>query len=237
MDCGIRCGETIRGAFPHSESTLEGICIRPCNAGRGESLEFLYIPSTENNIVRQNSGCEQFHSFKDMLRPALLAVFLQSPDADVILKGLLLEGKVSKFEWEQGIISDDCAPKSRTQSKEEHLASLVASEGLHGGIIDHFDRAAEGLLIIEVNPATPKVERLGHREVVVHWSWKSNGDDVKFPPLGQKRDILHELGRGKRGAGSHFTRLLFTAEEDFHMGAADIDGENFHACRVLIWFG
>ena len=61
---------------------------------------------------------------------------------------------------------------------------------------------------------------------------EADRDHIVAPPLGQGADIPDQPGRGKVRSRGHFSGLLFAAEENFDMRAADINRENFHDVEI-----
>ena len=55
---------------------------------------------------------------------------------------------------------DVIGDESGAESEEEHAAALVAAERLHGGVVDHLHRAAEGGGEIEADPTGPEIVRI-----------------------------------------------------------------------------
>jgi hypothetical protein len=72
--------------LPKAKSSHEcmGIISRP--ATRRQLFQFLYVTSSEDYIVRSQGGNQTLHDVGDNAPPLFPAIFLYSPDPDVVLK-------------------------------------------------------------------------------------------------------------------------------------------------------
>src|SRR5262249_26600537 len=90
---------------------------------------------------------------------------LQTALADVIFVGPFLVWKMAQFHRLYDTIADHRGTEAGSQSEEQHLATLVTSQGLHGCIVDHLDGVLKGGFKLEANPPFREVVRFGERPI------------------------------------------------------------------------
>ena len=83
-----------------------------------------------------------------------------------------------------------------TQPEEEHLAMLVASQCLHGGIVDYLDRTLERGFKIESGPPVSKVIRIHNGPISNDYPGIANRYRVIPPVLGKLLDASDHLFGG-----------------------------------------
>jgi len=134
--------ERSRGAFslivavPQREPSAERIgAVAGAATGR-ELFQFPDVASSENDVVGFEGGDEAGHHVSDALAPFLLAQPLQSLDPDMILVGGPLVRKVAELHGLDDAIHNHAGTEAGSEAQEEHLPAFVASEGLHGRIVD-----------------------------------------------------------------------------------------------------
>src|SRR5262249_15955405 len=129
-------------------------------------FQFLHVPSAQDYIVGFEGGDQEGYYVRYMLAPLLLAVPIQSAKAHVILIGALLVRQVAQLQGLDGAMQDRGGTQTGPQAQEEHLATLVAPQGLHGRIIDDLDWAPKRCSIAKPDPTRGEVMRFGNRPVV-----------------------------------------------------------------------
>src|SRR5262249_47520656 len=72
--------------------------------------------------------------------------------------------------------------------QKEHLAAPIATQSLHGGVIDDFHGATECPRKIEPNPSAPKIMRFSDRSATEHWARVAYRHSVVGPIC---RELLH----------------------------------------------
>src|SRR5881394_1323594 len=93
-------------------------------------------------------------------------------------------------------IYDHARTKTRSQSEEQHLSAVVASQRLHGRVIHDTNRAAERRGEVEANPALPQVPRLADDSAIQDGSWITDRDDLVIPLAGDPLHVFdHTLWR------------------------------------------
>jgi hypothetical protein len=135
---------------------------------------------------------------------------------------------MGKFKGDDHAIEDHGRAKTGADAEEEHSATLITAEGLHGGVVDEAERLAQGLLIGEANPSGGEVVRLGERMIMDDRARVAYGDAVVGPALGGSEDIFRHLLGSHGGTGRNFDGNEFVARGDFDVGTADVDYEDFH---------
>src|SRR5579863_5136789 len=139
-----------------------------------------------------------------MASPSLFSQPLEAPDANIVLVSFpILIGQMRQFHRFENPINNHGRPEAGTETQKEHPAAFVASEGLHGGVIDHLDRTPECLGEIKSNPAAAEIVRFVHRTPVDHGSRVTDGDDVVLPILHQALYISHHSSCRHGGAGGN----------------------------------
>src|SRR3977135_1518735 len=107
----------------------------------------------------RSSSPEAGHHVSDALRPFLLAQPLQSLDPDMILVGGPLVRKAAELPGRDGAIHNHAGTEAGSEAQEEHLPAFVASQGLHGRIVDDLRGTPE--CGFEINSAPPRPRLCG----------------------------------------------------------------------------
>ena len=135
--------------------------------------------------------------------------------------------KLIRVHLRQLFADDHGRAKPRSKAQKQHLAAAVASQRLHGGIVDDLHGMAEFLCKIESNPSTSQVVWFGHRSAMEHRTGIAHRDHVIRPPL---RELLHSrhhpLGR-QRGSRRKRSPLGLSTGKDLDRSSAHIDDQNF----------
>src|SRR5262249_24011766 len=149
--------------------------------------------------------------------PFLLPPLLQAALAHVVFIHALLIRKVAEFHGEHDAIGDERRSQSGAQAEEEHLASLVAAERLHGCVVDDFHGTMEGALEIEAYPSLAEIVRFGDRAIVQHWTGVADGDNVVCPIACHLANLRHHLVRREGWTGGKPARLILSGDEDLYV--------------------
>src|SRR5207249_8501523 len=83
-------------------------------------------------------------------------------------------------------------------TQEKHAPTLIASQRLHGGIIDHPHRTPEGLAKVDSHPSTTEILRFGDGTSVQHRPRVPDGHGFVLPVL---REALDSLNHARRSHG------------------------------------
>src|SRR5262245_36393055 len=108
------------------------------------------------------------------------------------------------------------------------MTALVASECLHGSIIDDFHRMPESGLKVETDPAFSEIIRFYNRPALENGPRIANGYYVILPVRGDLLNSGNHLCR--RHSWSRRKRPVYALPscEDLDVGTADIHSQDFH---------
>src|SRR5262249_50283452 len=129
---------------------------------------------------------------------------------------------------------DQGGAQAGAQAQEEHLASLVAPQGLHGGIVDDLDGTTKRGLKIESYPTRSQVVRLGNRPAAHHEPRIADRYHVILPVAGEFDAPGNHLRGGQSPPGRKSPWLFVPRGEDFHVGPADIDNQDIHEAPPVL---
>jgi len=139
--------------LPEFESSHKSIGVVSHSATRRDFFQLLNIASAQNHVVRFKSGDHPSHYLFHMASPLFLAVFFQSGESYVSFVRSLFVRQVAELHRLYDAIYDKGRTESSAQSEEQHLAALVASQCLHGRVVDDLDRTPECSSKIKPDPA------------------------------------------------------------------------------------
>ena len=214
--------------FPQSKSSAESISIVPGSAVWRQPFQFFDIASSQNYIIGFK-GCDQArHYIRHITPPLFLASFFKCLTSHVVLIRALLVGKMSQFHWLQNAIHNQGRTEARAQTEEEHLASLVAPQGLHGRIIHDLNRAPECAFKIKPNPPGRQIVRVRDRPVLNNRAGVSHRHRVILPRSGQPLDAGDHLLRCHGSARRKLPRRVMPGGKNFHMSSANVNYEHLH---------
>ena len=208
---------------PEPEAACKCISIVALTAALGHFLKLLDIAPAENDVVRLEGCCQAFNNIKDIFAPFVLTVPLQTSKADVVLVGSLAIGKVAELHGLQESVDNHSGAKARTQAKEQHASTLVASQRLHGGVVNHLDRASERFLEVEPHPAGSQVVWIVKNTALQHRSRISDRDGVELPFGSELLDLGHHLFGCHLRARYELLRRLLPRSEYLHVCSAHIN--------------
>ena len=135
---------------------------------------------------------------------------------------------MAKLHGLHDAVHDHGGTEAGPQPQEQHLATLVAPEGLHHGIIHDLYRTLECCFKVISPPPASEVPRVRKRSIVEDRPGIADRYRVIRPVCGELLDVGdHLLGR-QRGPGGKFPRCVLTGREDLHVGSADIDNQHMH---------
>src|SRR5262249_14628104 len=116
-----------------------------------------------------------------MAPPFLFSPLFQAALSNVILIGSFLVWKMAQLHRLYDTIADHRGTEAGSQSEEQHLATLVTSQGLHGCIVDHLDGVLKGGFKLEANPPFREVVRFGERPIAEHGTRVAHRHHVVLP--------------------------------------------------------
>src|SRR6187455_2667596 len=107
-----------------------------------------------------------------------------------------------------------------------HPSPLIASEGLHGSIIDNLDRITECLTKIKTNPAAAQIVWLAKWPSMDHRAGVSDRDGLILPVLSNAFHIANHFvwrhGRSRR----NLARLLVSCGQNFDVRSSYINHQS-----------
>ena len=89
-----------------------------------------------------------------------------SADADVIFEGAFFVRQMAKLHGFHDAVHDHGGTETGPQTKEKHLAALVAPEGLHRGIVHDLYRTLERGFKVKPHPPASEVIWFRKRSIV-----------------------------------------------------------------------
>src|SRR4029077_5458277 len=144
--------------------------------------------------------------------------------ADVILEcAAALVGHMPDFGGLDHAINNDGHAQTRAQPEKQHAPAPVAADCLHGCIVDHPDRLAEGLLEVEPDPALAEVVGLRGDPAVEHESRVTDRPGVKAEVAGELENLSHHDQRRHLRPGDELVDRAACIDPQLHVHAADID--------------
>src|SRR6202012_334269 len=124
------------------------------------------IASSQNHIVRLESGNQEFDDIMNALPPLLLPLPLEAFCADVVFERLALSKRqMRQFHRLQKSIVDHRRAEARSQAEKQHTATFVTSDRLHQRIVHDARWTIERLFKIEARPSRAEVVGLRERTV------------------------------------------------------------------------
>src|SRR5262249_8333355 len=139
---------------------MKALALSPARHLGGSSFSFLTLPPPRT--THSASSAPVIRNPPPTPPPLLLPHPFQPADADVVLERCLPVGQVGEFHRLDHAVHDQRRAETGPQPEEEHPSSLIAAQGLHGGIIDDLGGATERGREIEPDPPRAEVDRVGH---------------------------------------------------------------------------
>src|ERR1700682_4636931 len=139
------------------------------------------VASSEHHIVGLEGSNQALHNILDKTPPFCLAVLLQSPDPNVVLKGGFFVRQVSQLHRLDNSIGNPGGTKASSETKEQHLAAFVTSQRLHRCIVYDFDWTLKGCFEIETGPSFAQIPWFRNRPVPEDRTRITNGDGFILP--------------------------------------------------------
>jgi len=150
-------------------------------------------------------------------------MFLKTTQPYIVLENTLPVREMAQFQRLYNAIENQSRSEPSPQAEKQHLAALVASQCLHGSIIDNFDRMPEGLLKAESDPAAAQVMRFRDRVAVENWSRIPERDNIVAPIDCHFFDAGDHLFRCHLRAGRKLAMISLAGCEELDVCATHID--------------
>src|SRR5262249_19100108 len=149
------------------------------------------VPAAQYHLIGFERRDEPGDDVVYGLAPLFLAAPFEAASTHVVFVCSLAIGQVPELHGLDDSMDNKRRAKTGSQPEKQHFASLVAAQRLHRRIVDDFDGAAEGSLIVEPGPACGQVVWLGDNSALHNQSWVTDRDGVVVPILGKLLDGLH----------------------------------------------
>src|SRR5262245_34806671 len=163
-----------------------------------------------------------------MAPPFLFSPLFQAALSNVILIGSFLVWKMAQFHRLYDTIADHRGTEAGSQSEEQHLATLVTSQGLHGCIVDNLDGVFERSLEIKSYPTAREIMRFHQWTIPDDQSRVAHGYRLILPVSGEFVNSSDHPLRRHGGPGIKSSRLVLAGGEDFYVGSPNIDCQHIH---------
>src|SRR5439155_10941557 len=169
-----------------------------------------------------------------MSPPFLLAQALQSTDAQIILVGCFPVSHVGQLHGHDDAVRDQCGAETGPQTQKKQQAALIASQGLHGRIIEDLDWAAKSFFKIEADPTRRQIVWFSHHASADNDSGVADRNRVIIPIPSQLLDPGdHQLGShgwsgGKLPRLGKNLALPFSLALPYVTGGNDLDTRSSH---------
>ena len=140
---------------------------------------------------------------------------------------------MSQLHREQISIDNHRRTQASTESQEKHATAFIATQGLHGRIVDDLYGAVESLLEVKANPSLAEVMRLREDPAIKNGPRVPDGDHFIFPIGGNLPHFVDHLLGGERRPGSKLPARLVSRSQQLDVRAAYIDGKYLHRSTPL----
>ena len=121
------------------------------------------IAAPKHHFIGFDGGDETGDDIAYIAPPLFFTVLLQTPYSDIVLEDPAPVRKMAEFHGFYDAIENQGGSEAGPQAQKKHLAAFIASQSLHGRVIDDLDRAPECLFKIKSDPSGAQVMRLRDR--------------------------------------------------------------------------
>src|SRR5206468_1076126 len=116
-------------AVPEAEATEESVLVVAEPGSRWKLRELRRVSTADHDLVRLERCPEALEHVQHVLPPALLAVALEPPDADVILeRAPFLVREMPELHGLEQAVDDQRRAEAGPEPEEEHAAAPIAAE-------------------------------------------------------------------------------------------------------------
>src|SRR5262249_109366 len=135
----------------------------------------------------------------------LLPHLLEAAGSDIVLKSpSLFVGQMSQLQRRQYSVDNERGAEPRAEAEKQHPASMIASQGLHGCIVDDPYRLSKMACEVVVHPPRSQVGGLQNRFAVHYRARITDGNEIVIPFLCRFENCLHHLSGGHRRTRGDF---------------------------------
>src|SRR5664280_712988 len=163
-----------------------------------------------------------------MALPLFPAQPIESPQTDIVLVRSPLVRKVGQLHRLHISVHNHRGSQTGPQSKKQHPPLLVASQGLHGRVVDHLHRDPECLLKVKTNPSGGQIMRLRDRTPLRHHPRIANRYHIVLPLPGQLSGLGDHPFRRQLRTRDELPRLVLSRGQNLDVGTAYIHRQHIH---------
>src|SRR5512143_834125 len=222
------------GIVPQREAAGERIRVVAAATIRRQLRELADVAATDQYFVGLESSAQTLDHGKDMPRPFVLPAPLEPTIADVVLVGALPVRQVAELHRLDNPVDDEGRSETGAEPEEQHAPTAIATERLHGGIVDQLHRVTERRFEVEADPAPAEITGLGGNAPVQHRARIADRHGLVLPTARHSFRLGHHRRSGQSRAGRESARLGLAARQQLDMVSADVDGEHFHRSRLRL---
>src|SRR5262247_4003291 len=238
--CGENCAPCRHlrlpcGAFvlPQTEPSQERIGVVARSATWREILQFLDVSSSQNHVLRLQSGHEASYHVRRVLPPFLFAQPFVSADPDIVFEGAPFVRQMAKLHGFHDAVHDHGGTEAGPQPQEQHLSTLIAPEGLHRGIIHELYWTLKRRFKVIAHPPATEETRVRKRSIFDDRPGIADRYRVVLPVPGKLFDAVDHLLGGQCGAGGKLPRFVLSGGEDLDGGPADVNNQHVHGDSLI----
>src|SRR5437764_1351199 len=159
--------------------------------------------------------------------PFLFSPAFESLRSYVSLVRSLLIRKVAQLHRLKNAVGNHGRSQACPESQEEHLAALIAPQGLHGGVIQYLHWASECSSKLKTNPAASEIVRLRQWTIMKHRTRIANRHHIILPALSKLLNPGDHARRRHRRPRDKCPRPFLARGKNVHICAADVDNQDF----------
>ena len=187
------------------------------------------IAPAQYDVVRLQSCLETVDDVPYIPPPLFLAEAFEPCQTYVIfIRAMFPVGKVCQLHGHERSLDDESTAKPGPKSEEEHTASIVAPQCLHGSVIDDTDGAVKNLAEVKFGPAFAEIVWLAHDSVAYYRPGIPYRNAVVAPARDELAHVLRHLLGAHLVTRWKFDSVAAIAGADFYVRTTDVDDENIH---------
>src|SRR5579862_4269 len=235
---GIGRADEAAALSPDAHATREGVAVVTEPNIVRQPLEAHGIAAAEHDVVCLENSSERLDHMTNRLAPFLVSAPSAPALANVILEGMaVLVRHVTDFRRLDHAVDDERRPEPGAEPEKQHAATVIAANGLHGGIIEDAQGLAERVHEIVAHPSPAEVVRLPGDASVEDHARIAHRYGVEFLATDELAQLAHHAGRRHPWPGYEFIDRSVRTNAELHVLAADIDYQDLLRVRRDFPFG
>src|SRR5262245_31029552 len=219
--------------LPQTKPSQECIGVVARSATWRDLLQFLDVSSSQNDVLRCQSGHEASDHVRHVLPPFLFAQPIVAADPDIVFEGAPFVWQMAKLHGFYDAVHDHGGAEAGPQPQEQHLATLIAPEGLHRGIIHDLDWTLKRRFKVIAHPPASEVTRIRKRSIFDDRPGIADRYRVVSPVPSKLLDTDNHLLGGQCGSGGKPPRFVLSGGEDLDGGPADVNNQHVHGDSLI----